>query len=167
MLPLQKEYSITHLACNQQLIVRRYMPSDLPQIVELEKRAFPVGPYSKAMLKRMFSVEISFSFVAEANGKVLGYVTAIPIGESIADVESIAVDPGNWGKGIGGKLLDTVEEEMRKRGFVLSILEVRDKNFESMEFYRKHGYVVKEHMETYYHELYRGSRGAYRMEKIL
>ncbi len=149
------------------MIIREYSPLDLNQIVRLEKRAFQVGPYSRSMLKRMFSVKASFSLVADDEGKVVGYVTAIPIGEMTADIESIAVDPDYQGKGVGGMLLNAVEVEIRKRGYMRSILEVRDKNFESIGFYRKHGYIEIEHLDTYYHEFYRGSRGAYRMEKIL
>lgn len=119
------------------------------------------------MLRRMFNGKNSFSFVADEGGKILGYVSAIPIGEKAADVESIAVDPAFSGRGIGGLLLETVEDEMKKRGFASSILEVRDKNFESIEFYRKHGYVEIEYIENYYREIYRGSKGAFRMLKPL
>lgn len=149
------------------MIIREYLPSDLNQIVELERRAFVVGPYSKSDLKRMFKVKSSFSFVAEDEGKVLGYVAVIPMGDAAADVESIAVDPDHWGKGVGGGLLSAAEKEMKQRGFSISILEVRDRNIEAIQFYKKHGYVVKERMETYYTEVYRGSRGALRMKKIL
>lgn len=141
--------------------------SDLDQIVELEKRAFSVGPYSKRMLRRMFQTQGSINFVVEEGGAILGYVSAMPIDESTGDVESIAVDPIHQGKGIGSILLEQIENEMRKRGMKRSILEVRDRNYESIKFYRKHGYVQIYYMKTYYHEFYRGSKGAYRMEKHL
>lgn len=149
------------------MIIRELVIGDLEQIVTLEKRAFSVGPYSKGMLKRMFLMERSFSFVADDEGTVLGYVSAIPLDDENADVESIAVDPDSQGKGVGGMLLDAIEDGMRERGFIRSILEVRDMNFESVRFYKKHGYEEVKHMKTYYREYFRGSRGAYRMAKKL
>ncbi len=149
------------------LNIRRTESGDLLKLAALEVRAFEVGPYSKSMLKRMLDVPGSFHFVAEEDGKILGYVSAIPIDEKTADVESIAVDPSYQGKGIGAALLQEIEGEMKSRGFNRSILEVRDKNESSIGFYRKNGYTVIKHLSSYYHELYMGSRGAYRMQKIL
>lgn len=149
------------------LIIKAATLDDLDQLVLIEKRAFEVGPYSRGMLKRMLGTRGSFHFVAADNDVVIGYASAIPIDEATADVESIAVDPAQQGKGIGGMLLGKIEDEMRARGFRFSLLEVRDMNAESISFYRKHGYEEVQHINTYYHEEYRGSRGAYRMRKIL
>lgn len=167
IVPLIHKVSLYPFGLLPQLDIREVSPSDLDQIVEIEKRAFSVGPYSRAMLKRMFRMRRSFNYVAEDSGKIAGYVSAIPIDETTGDVESIAVDPAYQGRGIGGMLLDHIEAEMKKRGLKRSILEVRDMNFESIGFYRKHGYVEIEHMVTYYHEYFRGSKGAFRMEKAL
>ena len=60
--------------------------------------------------------------------KIVGYVVALPLGDQSADIESIAVDPDYQGKGTGGLLLDAIEREMSSRGFVNSVLEVRDRN---------------------------------------
>lgn len=119
------------------------------------------------MLKRMILTEKSFSLVAEEGGRVIGYVAAIPLDDVSADVESIAVHPDHQGKGLGGIMLDRIEDVMRGLGYSKSILEVRDMNFESIKFYKKHGYEEIRHMESYYHEYFRGSRGAYRMAKNL
>lgn len=147
--------------------IRNIELSDLDQLVIIEKSAFSVGPYTRNMLKRMILTERSFGFVAVEGDRIAGYVAAIPLDGSSADVESIAVHPDFQGKGVGGLLLDAAEEEMKKRGYVRSILEVRDMNFESIGFYKKHGYEEVRHMKSYYHEYYRGSRGAFRMSKDL
>lgn len=149
------------------MLIRTYDESDLGDIVELEKKAFIVGPYSRHMLKRLFRVRSAFNFVVEIDKKVVGYVVALPLDKTSADVESIAVDPDYQGKGIGSVLMEKIEEEMKKRGHRLSILEVRDKNYESINFYKAHGYSEIEHLPEYYHEEFRGSRGAYRMIKKL
>lgn len=149
------------------LIFRPFGPADLDSIVRLEKRAFPIGPYTKSMLRRVFSTRGSFNVVAVEDGRILGYAVALPLDGESADVESIAVDPDVQRTGLGSKLMDLIEEGMRERSFKYSVLEVRDRNDEALEFYRKHGYTAITHMPTYYMEIFRGSRGAYRMVKKL
>ena len=149
------------------MIFRQFKPEDLDSIVLLEKRAFPVGPYTRSMLKKVFSARDSFNFVAEESGIIMGYTVALPLDEKSADVESIAVDPDLHRGGLGTLLLGKIENAMRERSFQYSVLEVRDKNDEAINFYKKHGYVAITHMPTYYTEIFRGSRGAYRMVKKL
>ncbi len=146
---------------------RSYLPEDLDSIVMLEQRAFEVGPYSRRMLQRLFRIKNSFNMVAEDGGRVIAYVAAIPLGEDSADIESLAVDPDYQKMGVGAVLMDRIEEMMVERGISVSILEVRDRNSKAIRFYEKHGYKTVEHMPSYYHEIYLGSRGAYRMVKIL
>lgn len=149
------------------MIFREYEPRDLDSIVELEKRAFPIGPYNRSMLRKIFNTKGSFNFIAEENGKIIGYVIALPLDEKSADIESIAVDPDLHRGGLGSKLIRLIEEGMLKRSFQYSVLEVRDMYEEAINFYRKHGYVAVTHLPSYYTQVFRGSRGAYRMVKKL
>ena len=119
------------------------------------------------MLEHVFRNPQAFSLVAVDNESIVGYVVVLPLGDQSADIESIAVDPDYQGKGAGGLLLEAIEKEMSSRGFANSVLEVRDRNTQAISFYKKHGYEIIEHMPKYYHELYEGSRGAYRMIKDL
>lgn len=146
---------------------RPYEPTDLDSIVELEKRAFPIGPYTRPMIRKIFNTRGSFNYIAEENGKIMGYIIAMPLDEKSADVESIAVDPDLQRSGLGTRLLKMIEKGMLEHSFQYSVLEVRDRNDEAINFYRKHGYVAITHMPTYYTEVFRGSRGAYRMVKKL
>ncbi len=167
MLRIANRHFIYEPAFPETLKIRVASPEDLDSLEFIEKEAFEVGPYTRSMLKRMLAMPGSFHFVAEDGDSVLGYVSIIPIGDGAADVESIAVDPAQQGMGVGGQLLSRAEEEMRARGFTTSILEVRDMNSESIAFYEKHGYEKIKHLRSYYHEKYRGSRGAFRMRKAL
>jgi len=149
------------------VILRNYEPQDLDAICLLEKRAFEVGPYTRRMLKSIFHSPKAFNLVAEENGRIVGYVVAFPLNRNKADIETIAVDPIFHRQGTGTILLSGIENEMRKRGFEFSVLEVRSTNSEAINFYIKHGYRTVEHIHQYYTEVFRGSRGAYRMEKML
>lgn len=149
------------------LIFRNFLPADLDSLAGLEERAFPVGPYTRGMLRRIFSVPGSFNIIAEDGGKIVAYIIAIPLDGKSADVESIAVDPEYQNSGLGTVLMEKIEATMIERGYRFSILEVRDQNVEAIGFYRKNGYEVVVHLPKYYKEFFRGSRGAYRMKKEL
>ncbi len=149
------------------LIFRKFEWSDLDAISGIENRSFEVGPYSGEEIIDMFANPLAFNYVAVDGDKIAGYVVAIPLDNSSADVESIAVDPSYQGSGVGSKLLAYIEEEMKARGFSLSVLEVREKNQEGLKFYEKNGYKVIEKLNNYYSEHFRESRHAVRMTKIL
>ncbi len=149
------------------LKIRNFVDGDLPGIEDLEHKAFEVGPYNRRMLKRIFSKKGSFNVVAEEDGKIVGYAVAMPLDLFSADIESIAVDPGFHGHGIGTVIITEIEKEMVRRGYLHSILEVRDRNHEAIGFYKKNGYTVLDYLPTFYTEDFRGSRGAIRMHKFM
>ena len=150
-----------------QLNLRKYLPQDLDAIVEIEKKAFPVGPYSRRMLKRVLNEGGSISVVAELGQVIAGYAVLLPLNEDQADIETIAVLPEFHGRGISDRLMEYLEEEALKRSFLEIILEVREKNHRAISFYRRHGYQVISYIPEFYHEHYEGSRGAFRMSKVL
>lgn len=149
------------------LLIRKFNWEDLPAIVDLEARSFEVGAYSMEELTAVFSNPSSFNYLAEENGKIVGYIVAIPLDNSSADIESIAVDPTVQRGGVGSMLMEYIEEEMLARGYSVSILEVREKNLEAIAFYQKHGYEKTKLLSNYYREHFRESRHGFRMAKRL
>lgn len=149
------------------MIFREYRKEDLDQLTELEKRAFLVGPYNRTMLRRVFNRADATTIIAEEENRIAGYVVSIPLDSESSDVESIAVDPDFQRTGLGSELMVKIEDRMRKSGFKYSILEVRDRNSEAIAFYEKHGYEIISHLPSYYTEIFRDSKGAYRMRKHL
>lgn len=149
------------------VLLRNFQVTDLDEISLLEERAFPEAPYEKELLAKVFTSERSINEIAVVENRIAGYVVALVMNDKAADIESIAVDPDLSGMGIGSTLLETIEEKLWIIGIRRIVLEVRDTKTEAIEFYKKHGYKVMEHLKNYYTERYRGSRNAYRMFKIL
>ncbi|MGP6207136.1 ribosomal protein S18-alanine N-acetyltransferase [Cuniculiplasma sp. SKW3] len=147
--------------------IRKMKRSDLKNLVNLEKRSFPVGPYDYNMLKVSYKLSKGMSIVMEESGKIIGYAMGIGMNETDCDVESIAIDPEYQGKGLGRELLQALEDIMRSRGYKRSVLEVRDKNLSAIKLYLSAGYIQSEFLENYYEEFYEGSRNAFRMVKDL
>lgn len=149
------------------MIFRSFLPGDLDALEVLEARSFPVGPYTRNMLRKIFRMKESYSIIADDNGRIAAYIIVLPLDKDSADVESIAVDPDYQKSGLGTILMEKIEKVLVEHEFKVSILEVRDRNTAAINFYKKIGYEVVAHLPTYYHELYSGSRGAYRMRKEL
>ncbi|MCL4452331.1 MAG: GNAT family N-acetyltransferase [Candidatus Thermoplasmatota archaeon] len=147
--------------------IRKFLPGDVDQICDLEKRAFGIGAYSRSMIKRMFAAPDVIDFLAVDGKRILGYVCALPIDESSADIESIAIDPSMHRSGLGTLLYNRVESELLRKGYRVVILEVRENNMQAINFYKKHGFKATEFLQNYYKVAVDGTRNAYRMKKFL
>ena len=94
------------------------------------------------------------SFVLEEEGRRLGYVyhSPIPMTEGTWSLYWIAVAQDQQGRGLGRKLLDFVEEDVRgQHGRILLIETSSMPRYEpTREFYRKRGYPVVATIADYY-----------------
>jgi ribosomal protein S18 acetylase RimI-like enzyme len=87
----------------------------------------------------------SETWVAEEDGRIVGYVTFGPtrdVGEPVGTAEVIAinVDPAAQGRGIGGALLQRAAERLAERGFERWTLWVLEANERTRRFYEHHGW---------------------------
>lgn len=99
--------------------------------------------------------QADYSFlVAEGEGKVAGYACwgATPCTLGTFDLYWIAADPACHGKGAGHALLLRAEEDMRRRGGRLCIIETSSlPQYEpARRFYLRHGYKVAAEIQDFY-----------------
>lgn len=80
--------------------------------------------------------------VATIDNEVVGFVEAVPDenGDELAHLYRIYVAPGQWGRGIGGSLLDRVEAVLDERGFSRLRLSVLARNDVGVNFYESSGF---------------------------
>lgn len=92
--------------------------------------------------------------VAELGGRPVGYVCfgPTPLTHGTWDLYWIAVSPEAQGKGIGQKLMNLVEAEVRRAGGRLVLVETASKpSYEKTRgFYRSHGYEVISRIPDFY-----------------
>ncbi|OPY50789.1 MAG: putative N-acetyltransferase [Methanosaeta sp. PtaU1.Bin112] len=129
--------------------IRNAQPWDLAQIVQIEGLCFPE---ETAFPPRMFSYLIRYavSLVAcEPDKKVLGFIMGYNSGKAGA-VYTLDVHPGYRRKGIGSRLLASLEERLALLGAQAIRLEAALDRPEAVELYRKAGYQERELVRNYY-----------------
>jgi ribosomal-protein-alanine N-acetyltransferase len=129
--------------------IRRAEPKDLSSIVEIEglcfpeETAFPAGMFANL-------IKYSVSLVAcEPEDRVIGFIIGYTSGRSGA-VYTLDVHPTHRKKGVGSRLVQAMEEELRTQGARAIRLEAAIENPEAIELYRKAGYRERELVRNYY-----------------
>ena len=124
--------------------LRRYTPADEAAAIELWRRtwqlAYPHINFDDRVVWwrqrwREELVPAATITVAEANGKMLGFVTVDPC---TFDIDQTVVAPEAWGMGIAAALLD----EAKRISPAGLDLHVNKDNARAIRFYKKHGFVI-------------------------
>jgi ribosomal-protein-alanine N-acetyltransferase len=130
------------------LTVRPLGYSDLPQVIAIERRAFPTA-WSLGMFVLELSKPSGICLAAIRESKLVGYL----ICSRYADVwhlMNIAVDPAARGQGVGTALL---EEMVARAGEDASYtLEVRPSNATAIALYERFGFRSAGTRRRYYHD---------------
>ncbi|WP_106245511.1 ribosomal protein S18-alanine N-acetyltransferase [Allonocardiopsis opalescens] len=126
-------------------------PADLPAVLDLERRLFPGDPWSRRMFLDELAQPSRYYLVAEQAGRPAGYAGLLAAGEQ-GDVQTLAVEPGLWGRGIGRALLDALFAEAGRRGVRDLFLEVRADNDRARALYTRLGFTQVGLRRRYYRD---------------
>lgn len=92
-------------------------------------------------------------WIAERAGRPVGYALVElhqgpddtwPVGERYAELVSLSVEPGGRGQGIGGRLLDAVDDELEAAGVADLMVGVLAGNEDALRFYARRGLATGE-----------------------
>lgn len=144
--------------------LRRAGPGDAPGITEVHvrawKEAYPglipqdyldalgvedrLGQWDEALSGGPWPVVL----VAEEGGTVLGFASIGPTrdddldGRRVGELQTLYLDPGRWGTGLGAQLHDEAMAELRRAGFVSASLWALDTNARARRFYERRGWTA-------------------------
>jgi ribosomal-protein-alanine N-acetyltransferase len=144
-------------------------PSHVDAIFKIEKKCFPgsIG-YSKYELAYLLSHEKSICLIETQGKNVRAFLIATYSLRSLrAKIVTVDVDPSFQNQGIGSRLLEKAEYEMKQKGMRWSELEVSENNKAAIALYTKAGYKFKEKIKDYYKSNHYSSFDALRMIKAL
>ncbi|MEM3341082.1 MAG: N-acetyltransferase [Thermoplasmata archaeon] len=149
--------------------IRAATTLDLDRIMEIEESCFPGElAYKKKQMKYLVLRANCVTLVETSNNIIRGFVMVLyRSGSSVGGIETIDVDPQFRGLGVGKRLLEAAEDDMRRRRMVQSRLEVAVTNYPAIKLYEKAGYKIVKLMKDYYRFEHDGSRDAYRLIKNL
>jgi ribosomal-protein-alanine N-acetyltransferase len=131
------------------LDIRRLTYADLPQLIAIERRAFPT-PWSLAMFVLELSKPAGVCLAALRDGEMLGYLICSRY-DTVWHIMNVAVDPAERRRGIATALLadlfrrvDSLTERFT--------LEVRESNRPAIELYERYGFRAAGRRRRYYQD---------------
>ena len=143
---------------------KKYQPQDFASLCALDRLCFPEAiAYTPEEISLAFAQRGAFSWVAEAEDRVVAFVLAYQKKLLIGHIVTLDVHPDFRQRGIGQRLLERAEQRLQERGAERIILEVGVENDVALRFYKKVGYVTKRLLPRYYAD----RSDAYLMEKTL
>ena len=131
------------------LEIRRLTYADLPQVIAIERRAFPT-PWSLAMFVLELSKPSGICLAATRAGRIVGYLICSRY-DTVWHVMNVAVDDRRRRAGIATALLDRLFERADRPGEQYT-LEVRTSNAPAIRLYERFGFRSAGLRRGYYHD---------------
>ncbi len=136
------------------MTIRRLTYADLPQVIAVERRAFP-APWSLAMFVLELSKPAGVCLAAVEDRTVLGYLVCSRY-DTVWHLMNVAIDPPLQGGGIGSALLTKMLADIDGEGgdgrVSRSTLEVRRSNAAAIRLYERFGYLAAGIRRRYYQD---------------
>ncbi|WP_025323411.1 GNAT family N-acetyltransferase [Deferrisoma camini] len=138
------------------VIVRVMKPEDLDAVVAIDEKI--TGTLREEYYRYRFKVatlndtQINASLVAEADGRVVGFLMGtlfsgeFGIPESSAVVDTLGVDPEFQDRGVGGALFDQFRTNMKAAGVERIYTLVDWKDFGLLKFFGNMGFVPSQRL---------------------
>ena len=137
------------IAGTEPLQIRRLAYADLPQVIAIERRAFPT-PWSFAMFVLELSKASGICLAALRGGRVVGYLVCSRY-DRVWHLMNIAVDDRLRRRGTASALLTCLFAEADAEGARYT-LEVRTSNADAIAMYERFGFTPAGRRRGYYHD---------------
>jgi ribosomal-protein-alanine N-acetyltransferase len=129
--------------------IRRLTYADLPQVVAIERRAFPT-PWSLAMFVLELSKPSGICLAAERGGRLVGYLVCSRY-DTVWHLMNLAVEPDERRQGIATSLLHHLFDAVDDPDAQFT-LEVRASNAAGIGLYERYGFRSAGMRRRYYQD---------------
>ena len=134
---------------NETLEIRRLTYADLPQVIAIERRAFPTA-WSLSMFVLELSKPSGVCLAALSEGRVVGYLVCSRY-DTVWHLMNVAVEPSLRRQGIASALMEQLFATA-DRPHEQYTLEVRESNATAIAMYERFGFRGAGHRRGYYHD---------------
>jgi ribosomal-protein-alanine N-acetyltransferase len=131
------------------LEIRRLTYADLPQVIAIERRAFPT-PWSLAMFVLELSKPSGICLAAMRDGRLTGYMICSRY-ERVWHIMNVAIDPDHRRQGLATALLNRLIERVDDDDARYT-LEVRRSNDGALVLYERFGFKIAGIRRRYYQD---------------
>jgi ribosomal-protein-alanine N-acetyltransferase len=136
-----------------QYTIRRFKPADMDRVLEIELASFGRDAYDRKLFAEYQRKCGSLFLLAEGDRTVDGYsivCVSKKLGNLVASLESIAVDPHARGNGAASSLLKSTFRRVKLQGVRRMSLMVRRSNAVALQFYERRGFTTVRRAPGYY-----------------
>lgn len=122
--------------------IRKAVQEDFLKVHRFTAGCPPLENYPEHVYKIILRYFGNYCLIAEENGKIIGFVMGI-VPQSFPGtffLWDIGVAPSHQGKGIGGKLVRKIENELKEVGFIRIEVTIDALNIPSYKLFEKMGY---------------------------
>ena len=138
--------------------------SDIDVLDTIEQAVFSTDRISRRSFRTLIDRPTAETLVVEVDGQICGYAMILfRAGAALARLYSLAIVPGQGGKGLGKALLAAAEVAAMDHDRILLRMEVREDNVSALALYKSAGYHHIGRVAEYYSD----GMAALRFEKLL
>lgn len=130
------------------LEIRRLVFADLPNVIAIERRAFPT-PWSLAMFVLELSKPEGICLAAQRDGHLAGYIICSRF-DQVWHIMNVSVDPDVQRQGIASAMIDQILRRVGQAGRIT--LEVRPTNSAAIALYEGFGFLAAGTRPRYYQD---------------
>jgi ribosomal-protein-alanine N-acetyltransferase len=134
---------------NADIQIRRLTYADLPQVIAIERRAFPT-PWSLAMFVLELSKASGICLAATIDDRIVAYLVCSRY-DTVWHVMNVAVDTRQRRQGIATAMMERLFEVADKPNAQYT-LEVRTSNDAAIRLYESFGFRAAGRRRAYYHD---------------
>jgi [ribosomal protein S18]-alanine N-acetyltransferase len=132
-----------------ELEIRQLAYADLPQVIAIERRAFPT-PWSLAMFVLELSKPSGICLAGLEHGVLVGYLVCSRY-DTVWHLMNVAVEPSRQRQGIATALLERLFDQADRPSEQYT-LEVRTSNEAAIRLYERFGFRAAGRRRAYYHD---------------
>lgn len=142
--------------------IREFEPTDMFSVIKLASDTLPER-YSPSLFNYFYETFPEGLIVAEEAHKTVGFLIGVRIATEKAKVLMLSVSNQHRKQGIGSELLIRFLKQISRKNVKIVELEVRIDNKKAINFYKKHGFIIKAKIRKFY----QNGKTAYTMSKQL